>query len=167
MILFHTYPSLAYDIAYLMANGAIPICAYEEFTLFGLKQTGETLQLLPDESYVPYQAMLDDTESTFDYYYWKQLRDDPRCEMELLKILVPEMNEGSNRVILIQTDYSSPFRTSITESLIGFLRTFYGLEPKLIMSREDINEDTFRYSPFSYEGLCRLTSQIEKYQGGG
>ena len=166
MILFHTYPSLAYDIAYLMANGAIPICAYEEFTLFGLKQNGETLQLLPDENYVPYRAMLDDTESTFDYYYWKQLRDDPRCEMELLKILVPEMNEGSNRVILIQTDYSSPFRTSITESLIGFLRTFYGLEPKLIMSREDINEDTFRYSPFSYEGLYRLSQQLEKYSGG-
>lgn len=165
MILFHTFDLYPYLVT-MMDSGQIPFMETIPFTLFGQRQLGEVLHLMPDEMYVPYEAMMHDTESNFDYCYWKQLRDEPKYELELLKILRPEINNGSNTIILIQTDYTSPFRTSITESLIGFLRTFYGLEPKLIMSLEDINEDTFRYSPFSYEGLYRLSQQLEKYSGG-
>lgn len=167
MILFHTLP-LAEYLNQLMANGFILPMNLIQYTLFGMQQFGEVLHISPDDAYIPTEYIINDTESNFDYYFWKQIQEDPKCMMEKLKILEPEYLDGARTIILVQIDFSNQFKISITESLIGYLKTFYGVDPKLIMSYEDIQEDTFHYSGFSPEGLYRLTKELEfKYKGGG
>lgn len=166
MILFHTLPLGEY-LNQLMMNGFIQPMNIVQYTLFGMQQLGEMIQIYPDESYIPTEYIINDTESNFDYYFWKQIQEDPKCMMEKLKILEPEYIDGARTIILIQTDFSSQFKTSITESLIGYLKTFYGVDPKIIMNYEDIQENTFHYSGFSSEGLYRLSKELEFIYRGG
>ena len=86
MILFHTLP-LAEYLNQLMTNGFILPMNLIQYTLFGMQQFGEVLHISPDDAYIPTEYIINDTESNFDYYFWKQIQEDPKCMMEKLKIL--------------------------------------------------------------------------------
>lgn len=157
MIIFHTFPINPW---LGMMPEILQSYAMMRFTLFGSPQEGELLHLLPDDQYVPVEFLMNDTEASFDYYFWKQIQESPTCFFEKMKLLEPEYLTGATCLIFIQTDYSYQSRISITESLIGYLKTFYGIEPKLITTPEDLAGIT-SYSGFSVEGLYRITQEIE------
>ena len=164
MIVFHTFPINQW---LTMMPEVVENRAIVRFTLFGSPQEGALLHLLPDDQYVPTQFLMNDTEASFDYYFWKQIQESPTCFFEKMKILEPEFQVGATCLILIQTDYSYPSRVSITESLIGYFKTFYGIEPKLVVNPEDLY-DLGSYSGFSAEGLYRITQEMETlYKNSG
>lgn len=163
MIIFHTIPAVSVLEGLVFGGHAIDSMATIPFTLFGLYQSGEPLNnLIPKPEFIPEEYIMNDTESTFDYYFWKQIQEDPHALNEKMRILEPEFLYGKSVLILIQTNTVSPYRNSITESLIGYFRTFYGIECKLITSTEDLTDPNFfDYGGFSQEGLFRLTRELE------
>lgn len=166
MIWFHTIP-IVNDLNGMMNNGQIQNLSIIPFTLFGMYQSGEVIKLLPKPEYIPSEYVKEYTESNFDYFYWKQLSEDPSCFLEKMRILKPEYENGRNTIIMIQTS-DDPVGISITESIIGFLKTFYGIQPKLITCYEDLYDpDLLTYEGFSYEGLLRISDELIKYESQG
>ena len=165
MIWFHTIPILP-EVNSLMGNGVIPHKTIIPFTLFGFYTQGETLSgLYPDPDYIPREAAMRDTEADFDYWYWKQLLECERSAFQVYKIMYHEYLDGVNNLICISTQ-DSPYRNSVTESLMNFLNVMYGVDPKIINSLEDLYDPGI-YEPgsFSRDGIMRITRDMETYTG--
>lgn len=151
-----------------MMSGMVRPMIINHFTLFGLRVVGEVLSgLIPDEQYVPAQFILQDTESDFDYFYWRQLLEKPESFMDLMRFLSVEFQIGPQalNIIWIQDDYQ--YKRSIYESLGNFLNAMYGLDIKYITSLDDIYEpDSFpvNFSQFSQEGIARMTNDMIRYE---
>lgn len=163
MIIFHSLPSIEqlfynlqqYDPRY---GGYV----FSHFTLFGQVQLGSTLNVLPKAEFIPEEVRPYMTESAFDYYYWIQLETDIETFLAKMDFLRLEYLYGPSMMVAIQID-ESPYKTSVVESLMGYIRTFYGLDTKLVLSQEDLMDpDFFSYSGFSTEGLCRLSDDLTK-----
>lgn len=132
------------------------------YTLFGHVQNGPVLKLMPKAEFIPESVRPFDTESAFDYYYWIQLETDPESFLSKTDFLRLEYLYGTSIIIAIQIE-ESPYRNSIVESLMGHIRSFYGLETKLILSMGDLADPHFfDYSGFSFEGLHRLSEDLVK-----
>ena len=164
MIIFHTIP--IYDqIIYMTSTGQIPLKRIELFTLFGMKQQGVILNLYPKEEYISREYILEESESNFDYYFWKQIESDPQSFAEKMKLIKPEMEDGYNTLLLVQTE-DTPYRMAITESIIGYLKMFYGIMPRLVTSFEDLYDPSFMdYNGFSYSGICKATNEMLMLEG--
>lgn len=163
MIIFHTLP----EIDLILQDIQFHDPRYEmyglvDFTIFGQYQRGKLLNILPKEEYIPKEVQMEDTESAFDYWYWVQLETDPESFLEKLEFLRLEYLSGASLIIAIQVE-QSPYRMSIVESLIGYIRAFYGLETKLILTPDDLIDPHFlEYSGFSVNGLCRLSEDLTR-----
>ena len=164
MIVFHTIP-IVDQLMYMMQNGSIPNKRLILFTLFGDYQQGDILRIVPKEDYIPRDYLLNISENNFDYYFWKQIESDVESFVEKMKIIKPEMEDGMNNLILIQTQ-ESPYRTGVTESFIGYLKAFYGILPRFVTSFEDLYDPEFwSYSGFSYSGICKATNEMVALEG--
>lgn len=161
MIIFYTIPNFKHE--FINITG-IPYHKIIDFTLFGMNQQGAYLGgLMPDESIIPSHYIMNDTEPEFDYMYWKQLLESEVSQQNLGCILFPEYLYGPDIFICIMTQ-DTPYRMSITESLINFLNMIYGLDAKLVNSIEDIYElDISDYTGFSEDGLRKVTTDMIKY----
>lgn len=171
MIIFHSLPNIeqlfrelqVYDPRYGMFG-------IVHFTLFGQVQLGTVLNIMPKAEFIPEEVRQYDTESAFDYYYWIQLETDLDTFLAKMDFLRLEYLTGASVIIAIQIE-ESPYKTSIVESLMGYIRTFYGLETKLVLSQEDLlDPDFFGYSGFSVEGIYRISDDLTKAEllrGGG
>lgn len=166
MIWFHTIP-IVNELKAMMDNGQIENLSIIPFTLFGMYQPGDIISIFPKSEFIAPEYVREYTESNFDYFYWKQLEEDSSCFAEKMKILKPEYENGKNTIIAVQTVYDS-IRATITESFIGYLKTFYGVQPRLITCLEDLYDPClFDYTGFSMEGLIRITNEIVKYESQG
>lgn len=164
MIIFYTIPNFKEEFLRFIGGINAPYKPIIDFTLFGMNQQGAYLGgLMPDESIIPSQYIMNDTEPEFDYMYWKQLLENEISQQNLGCILFPEYMYGPDIFICIMTQ-DTPYRMSITESLINFLNMIYGLDAKLITRIEDLYElDISEYTGFSEDGLRRVTADMIKY----
>ena len=164
MIFFHSIP-IVEEVGRLMGESYISHKPIYPFTLYGYTMQGDVLTgLQPDLSLIPRECVLNDTEEDFDYYYWKQLLESEPSKQCLYKILYLEYLYGPNCIICIQTNIESPFSMSVTESLMTFISSAYGLSPKLILTYEDLYDALVdEYSGFSQEGISRITQDMVYY----
>ena len=164
MILFHSLPIREELVRIMGGDSNIAPRPIIEFTLFGYTQYGICLSgLFPDENFIPQQCFMEDTESGFDYYYWMQLENSEIARQYLGNILFPEYQYGPNVFILISVT-NTPFSMSVTESLMNYLNSAYGLVPKLVTSIEDLYDiDLYEYTPFSDAGVAKVTSDMVIY----
>lgn len=168
MIIFHTIP-VEPEIRMLINNRYISenLLIYP-YTLFGYQNQGIVLSgLMPSEDYIPKEEILNDTESNFDYYYWKQLMESSDAFMQLTQILVREYNHGPNCVNLIQTTTGN-YQMSVTESIKGYINAMYGLDVILVMDKNDLYRSLLAgYSSFSREGIARIDQDSFKFYSMG
>lgn len=165
MIIFHGEQPILEDVYRLMGDMFIPHKMVFLFTLYGMHMQGEMLSgLLPDMSTIPAECILNETESDFDYYYWKQLLENEWSKQYVYKLMFYEYQYGPNCLILIQTDLNSPFASSVTESLSTFINVMYGLDPKTVYAFDDLCDALVDpYSGFSTDGIRRITQDMVYY----
>lgn len=163
MIIFHSLPNIDKVLQNLsLQDKRYSFYGLVDFTLFGIVQRGRLLKIMPKPEFIPTEIAMNDSESAFDYYYWIQMDKDPDTFLAKMDLLKLEYLSGANLIIAVQTEYS-PYKSSITESFMGYIRTFYGLETKLITTVEDlIDPDFFKYSGFSIDGLYRLSEDLTR-----
>lgn len=140
----------------------------QEFTLFGMRNNNPLTRVAPNREWFPDDATFqNDTESNFDFYYWQQLMNDEGTFMDLMQVLAMEYLHGGEIVIMVQT-MNTPYRMSVTESLIMFLQAIYGLDCRIAMSIEDLAlPEMFNPTPFSKDGIARISADMEKYVAMG
>ena len=151
-----------------MMSGMIPTMTINHFTLYGYRIVGEYLKgLHPNESIIPPQVLLNDTESEFDYYYWSQLMNNPESFMDLMKLMSLEFLYGPTCLNIVWVKDTYQTEVSVTESLANFITAMYGVDIKYINQLEDIYEpDSFLPEAYTFSpaGIYAMTNDMVKYE---
>ena len=164
MIIFYTDDRIPQVFQMMKDQSTLPeSTVIIHYTLFGL--TGKTLHHLnpKQENFPTEEIFRNDTESDFDYYYWYQLMHDEGAFIQLTHVVGMEFLYGGMMIILVKT-MDTPYRMSVTESLMLYLVAMYGLDSTLITSIEDLNFFEIKPTPFSREGAARISDDIEKWR---